>query len=59
MHPQGDDIATSTVTLAPTAAKADLMASGRLFRVRFSGESAPTGVRLGKPTFDATPAGLA
>ena len=55
-HPQGDS-QTVSAALTPGDAKADLLASGRLFRVRFSGNSAPTGCRIGKPTFDVAPAG--
>jgi hypothetical protein len=47
------------VTLAPGTAKADLLIAGRLFKLRVSGESAPTGCRIGKPMFDAAPAGAA
>jgi hypothetical protein len=38
-------------------AKADLLVSGRLFRVRFSGSSGPTACRLGQPMFDVAPTG--
>ncbi len=58
-HPQDIEQPPIVAAMAPGDAKADLLASGRLFRVRFSGESAPTGCRIGKPTFDATPAGRA
>lgn len=57
LHPQDDLSAASSAMLAPGDAKADLLSSGRLFRVRFAGQSAPTSVRIGKPTFDAAPAG--
>ena len=57
MHPQGADVATQSVAMTPQEPKADLLAAARLFRLRFSGQSAPTGCRIGKPTFDAAPAG--
>lgn len=55
-HPQ-DASQSVSVALAVGDAKADLLATGRLFRVRFAGQSAPTGCRIGKPTFDVVPAG--
>ena len=55
-HPQ--DVSQSvSAALAAGDAKADLLATGRLFRVKFSGQSAPTGCRIGKPTFDVALAG--
>ena len=55
-HPQ--DVSQSvSAALAVGDAKADLLATGRLFRVKFSGQSAPTGCRIGKPTFDVALAG--
>lgn len=55
-YPQGPE-QTAAVALGVGAAKADLLATGRLFRVRFSGGSAPTACRIGRPTFDVAPAG--
>lgn len=57
LEPQSDAAMVQAVTMAPGAARADLLASGRLFRLRFAGESSPTGCRIGRPTFDAAPAG--
>ena len=57
MHPQDSEAVMQSVAVAPKEMKADLLAAARLFRLRFSGESAPTGCRIGKPTFDAAPAG--
>ncbi|HET6970824.1 MAG TPA: hypothetical protein VFH92_06855 [Phenylobacterium sp.] len=57
MHPQDSDQPPTSAAMAPGDAKADLLASGRLFRVRFAGASAPTGCRVGKPVFDVAPAG--
>lgn len=57
MRPQDTSETVTNVTVAPGASRADLLTSGRLIRVRFSGESAPTGCRIGQPTFDVVPAG--
>lgn len=57
LHPQDSDQPPAIAAMAPGDAKADLLASGRLFRLRFSGDSAPTGARIGTPTFDVAPAG--
>jgi len=57
LHPQTGEITTAAVTMAPGEQRADLLTSGRLFRIRMSGNSAPTGCRIGMPTFDVTPAG--
>jgi hypothetical protein len=57
LHPQDASLPSASTVVAPDDGKADLLASGRLFRIRFSGESAPTGCRIGKPTFDAAAAG--
>lgn len=56
-EPQGAERAVTAAVTAPGAAKADMLVSGRLFKVRFSGASAPTGCRIGRPVFDVTPAG--
>jgi hypothetical protein len=56
MSPQGEETAVSAV-MAAGDAKADLLTSGRLFKVRISGESAPTACRIGKPVFDVAPTG--
>ncbi|MBW8812519.1 MAG: hypothetical protein JF588_03750 [Caulobacterales bacterium] len=58
LHPQDSGQPPAAVAMAPGEPKADLLASGRVFRIRFSGESAPTGCRIGKPVFDVAPAGL-
>jgi hypothetical protein len=55
--PQGGETITTSLPMAPGDAKADLLASGRLYRVRFSGESAPTSCRIGEPVFDVERAG--
>lgn len=55
--PQGEMTSEQVVSLAPGQSKADLRLSGRLFSVRFSGNSSPTRWRLGRPVFDVAPAG--
>lgn len=44
-------------TMAVGDAKTDIRASGRLFKVKFSGSSAPSYMRLGKLSFDLVAAG--
>ena len=56
-HPQDTAFAVSAAAMAPGDAKADLRVSGRLFRVRFSGASAPTACRIGQPIFDVASTG--
>lgn len=56
-YPQDEAVSTVSAAVAPGDARADLLVSGRLFRLRFAGESAPTGCRIGAPVFDAVPAG--
>ncbi|MEO8115889.1 MAG: hypothetical protein ABI655_15980, partial [Phenylobacterium sp.] len=57
LTPQGPERVFSAPPMAPGDAKADILATGRLFKVRFSGDSAPTGCRIGKPVFDVAQAG--
>lgn len=54
--PQGPSH-TAAVALAPGEHQAPLLINARLVRVRFAGESAPTGARIGSPTFDVAAAG--
>jgi hypothetical protein len=56
-QPQGPEQTFSAPAMSPGQARADLLASGRLFRVRFSGASAPTACRIGAPVFDVAPTG--
>ena len=56
-HPQATDPVVATAAMAPGDTNADLLLSGRLFRVLFSGDSAPTGCRIGTPTFDTAVTG--
>jgi hypothetical protein len=55
--PQGDATVVQGSTMAPGDRKSDVRATGRLAKVKFYGNSSPTGCRLGAPTFDVTPAG--
>jgi hypothetical protein len=56
-HPQDAALTATAPAMAPGDAKSDILVSGRLFKVRFSGSSAPTACRIGQPVFDAAPAG--
>ena len=56
-HPQDGERTAAAPALAPGMAKGDVLVSGRLFKVTFSGGSAPTSCRIGQPVFDAVPAG--
>ncbi|WP_395672311.1 hypothetical protein [Phenylobacterium sp.] len=55
-EPQGPEHRVETA-MAPGAARADVLTKGRLFRIRFAGQSSPTGGRIGKPTLDVAAAG--
>ncbi|WP_304171444.1 hypothetical protein [Phenylobacterium aquaticum] len=57
LKPQDPETSSSVVALSPGDDRADLRASGRLFRVRFSGESSPARWRLGRTVFDVAAAG--
>ena len=57
MHPQDATVTTAVAPMAPGDAKADLLVSGRLFKVRFSGASSPTSCRIGQPMFDVAQIG--
>jgi hypothetical protein len=56
--PQGPESTASVLPLAPGDPKGDLLLSGRLFKVRFAGGSAPTACRIGTPVFDVVQTGL-
>lgn len=56
-RPQGAEQTTVSQPMAPGDTKADLLATGRFFKLKFSGSSAPTGCRIGKPVFDIARAG--
>lgn len=55
-YPQGDETSESQV-IAVGDDKSDFRITGRLFKVRYEGSSAPAFCRLGKPIFDVAPAG--
>lgn len=57
-HAQGDDTVVTAPPMAPNDKQADFLISGRLFQVEFSGNSAPTGGRVGKPVFEVQRAGM-
>ncbi|THD80637.1 MAG: hypothetical protein E7812_07865 [Phenylobacterium sp.] len=57
-QPQGASQTYAAPAMAPDDAKADLLITGRLFKVRFAGSSAPTACRIGKPVFDVVQTGL-
>jgi hypothetical protein len=57
LKPQGPVRTYGPYGLAPGASRVDLRATGRLFRVRFSGQGTPSGGRIGRPVFDVVPAG--
>lgn len=48
---------TTSYTIASDADKVDLRASGRLFRIKLAGNSAPSEFRLGRPVIDFAPMG--
>lgn len=52
LKPQGDERVFGPYGMAVGQAKVDVRASGRLFKVKFSGNSLPTAARLGRPIFD-------
>ncbi|MDP1616777.1 hypothetical protein [Phenylobacterium sp.] len=58
LKPQGESRTYGPYPVAPGAGRVDVRASGRLFRVRLSGQGAPTGGRIGRPVFDVVPAGM-
>lgn len=55
--PQGEARTFGPYPMAPGQSKVDFRASGRLFRLRFSGRTAPTAARIGKPVFKVVFAG--
>jgi hypothetical protein len=52
LKPQGEARQFGPVPIASTDEKIDIRFSGRLFRIRFSGNSLPAAGRLGIPVFD-------
>jgi len=57
LTPQGEVTTVDPVALVPGQDRADFRAAGRFFRIRFSGSSAPTACRIGKPVFNVAFAG--
>lgn len=55
--PQGAETSSGPYSMAPGADRVDLRTTGRMFRVRFAGGSAPTACRIGRPVFDIVAAG--
>ena len=55
--PQGDASVDTGSPMAPGDSKSDVRATGRLVRVKFYGNSSPTYVRMGNPTFLVNQAG--
>lgn len=49
MKPQGDERAQGPKTASPSADKVDFRISGRLVRIKYEGNAAPTAMRLGTP----------
>ncbi len=56
-NPQDPGTTVSADPMAPGDLKADFMVSGRIFNFKFSGESSPTGCRIGQPVLEVQPAG--
>lgn len=54
--PRGDET-VKTYVFAADDEKVDVRASGRLFKMKFSGSASPTAFRLGKPVLDMVPTG--
>lgn len=52
-YPQGDTTTFGPYVMGAGDDRTDFKASGRLYRLRLSGNSAPTYARLGRFTFDA------
>ncbi len=56
-YPQGEGTTYGPYAMPPGEDRVDFLAEGLLFRVKFSGSSAPTSARLGRLLFDAKPRG--
>lgn len=55
--PNGVETVFGPYVVAPSDDKTDMRASGRYYRIKFSGDSAPSFARLGRQVFDAARAG--
>ena len=56
-YPQSTPVVFSLQPMTFNSTKLDFRFSGRLIRMKLSGNSTPTDMRLGVPVFDITPAG--
>jgi hypothetical protein len=52
LYPQGDETVFGPYSMSPSQDKQDFKATGRLYRIKFSGNSAPSYARIGRITFD-------
>lgn len=57
MYPQEVEEVYGPYPIDPTTTNVDFMATGKIARFRIEGSSAPAALRLGRPVFDAVPAG--
>ena len=55
--PQSEEYACGPLTITPGLDRVDFRQTGKLFRIGYSGSSAPAFVRIGAPVFDVIPAG--
>jgi hypothetical protein len=51
-YPQGDATTYGPLVLSPGEDKVDFKATGRLYRLKFAGDSAPSFARIGRTTYD-------
>lgn len=56
-YPQSNPVVFTSQVLTNNTTKVDFRFSGRLIRMKLSGNSAPSDMRLGVPAFDVMPAG--
>ena len=56
-YAQADPVVYGPYVMAPSEDRVDFKASGRLARIKFSGNSAPSSARLGRFSFDIKPRG--
>ncbi len=56
-YPQGDETVATGQAMGVGDDKTDLRSTGRLARVKYSGNASPTYARIGNPTFDVVPSG--
>jgi hypothetical protein len=58
LYPQATERSKGPYTLAPGQSRRDFLIKGRIARVRYESNSAPTFWRLGKPVYDVVPTGI-